>query len=453
MGPRNVHIQKSQGADTNIMKFYITQNSTTYGKHWQNFKPRMGRHVGTGYSANFRPQVYYSRQLDEVDNPTMGRICSANYHTVTELSFRPYHDHSGKEPLPNSVHNAPTGFIRQQPLNVPTQQEVKGVFIDTRVASAPASILPHGKPLLHKLKAKDPVELENHGYGPSYMQTETKQRFLGKQAPHDYDLNYMAIGPKSETGFTDNLKIEPITFYPNNPHTNDRPGWFTHRPTGLSITKTSYNPWQYPQGAEPFPGVADPSEHGSGFTREIAKPLYLHRVIADAYDHADQTPGLKTDWVKKNDPMEYLNMTHPNNFTSTNRDQYQGQQWPSTTHPNLLNSTKIGWQEPSGYSENNDRFVKVGDDPRRFITHYMTRFQDDTPKGRDRMGHTRGGIQHQQRDGFTISTGVHSYGPPLDTTQNLRTLEPYQARSIQARDQFFDDHKYDSKKHTMTAIA
>lgn len=42
--------------------------------------------------------------------------------------------------------------------------QVKGVFIDTRAASAPASILPKAKPLLHSLRAKDPVELENAGY-------------------------------------------------------------------------------------------------------------------------------------------------------------------------------------------------------------------------------------------------------------------------------------------------
>lgn len=38
------------------------------------------------------------------------------------------------------------------------------MFIDTRAASAPASILPKAKPLLHSLRAKDPVELENSGY-------------------------------------------------------------------------------------------------------------------------------------------------------------------------------------------------------------------------------------------------------------------------------------------------
>lgn len=452
-GPRNVHIQKSQGADTNIMKFYITQNSTTYGKHWQNFKPRAGRHAGTGYSANFRPQVYYSRKLDELDNPTMARICSANYHTVTELSFQPHHDHSGKEPLPNNVHVAPTGFTRQQPINNPTQNEAHGVFIDTRVASAPASILPRGKPLLHTLKSKDPVELENHGYGPAYMTSETKQKFLGKQAPHEYDLNYMAVGPNTDTGFTSNLNVEPVTFYPNNPHLNDKPGWCTMRPTGISITKTSFHPWQYPQGAEPVPGVADPSEHNTGYTRETAKPLYLNRVMADAYDHADSSPGLRNAWVKKNDPMEYLNMTHPNNFTSTNRDQYMGQQRPSSTHPDRLNTTKVGWQELTGFCENNDRFVKVADNPRRFNTHYMTKFKDDTPQGKDRMGHTRGGVHRHLRDGYTMSTSVHSYGPTLDNTQKLRTLEPYVARSLQARDTWFDDHKHDAKKQQMTAVA
>lgn len=51
--------------------------------------------------------------------------------------------------------------------------QVKGVFIDTRAASAPANILPKAKPLLHSLRAKDPVELENCGYVSSF--------YLGKK--------------------------------------------------------------------------------------------------------------------------------------------------------------------------------------------------------------------------------------------------------------------------------
>ena len=52
------------------------------------------------------------------------RICSANYHTVTELAFQPYRENSGKEPLPNSVHQVGTGFIRQKPITNPTDAEV-----------------------------------------------------------------------------------------------------------------------------------------------------------------------------------------------------------------------------------------------------------------------------------------------------------------------------------------
>ena len=59
--------------------------------------------------------------------------------------------------------------------------------------------------------------------------------------------------------------------------------------------------------------------------------------------------------------------------TSTQKNQFLGQQRPDLSHPDKLNRTKMGWQELSGYSENTDRFVKVADDSRRFITHYMTR--------------------------------------------------------------------------------
>ena len=59
-----------QGADVGVMKFYCTEYSTGYGQ--EGFNPRIGRHSGTGYQSNFRPGVYYSRRLDELDNPALG---------------------------------------------------------------------------------------------------------------------------------------------------------------------------------------------------------------------------------------------------------------------------------------------------------------------------------------------------------------------------------------------
>ncbi len=73
-GVPNRHVSASHGADTNLMKFYSTQNSTTYGSRWAKFEPRTGKHTGTGYLSNFRPGVYYSGRLDQLDNPAMGYV-------------------------------------------------------------------------------------------------------------------------------------------------------------------------------------------------------------------------------------------------------------------------------------------------------------------------------------------------------------------------------------------
>merc|ERR1711976_777333 len=119
-GKPNPHVLKSKGGDTDVMKFYCTQYGTTYGKKFSKFEPRQGRHTGTGYLSNFRPGVYYNDKLDEMDNPTMGKIVQGNYHTITEKSFRPYTGPNGLEPLPNSCKQVGSGFIRDKPLTIPT---------------------------------------------------------------------------------------------------------------------------------------------------------------------------------------------------------------------------------------------------------------------------------------------------------------------------------------------
>ncbi len=69
-GPSTTHVNASNGADVKINQFYITEYSNKYGK--DGFMPRAGGHKGTGYQSNFRPGVYYSRKIDELDNPKLG---------------------------------------------------------------------------------------------------------------------------------------------------------------------------------------------------------------------------------------------------------------------------------------------------------------------------------------------------------------------------------------------
>jgi protein phosphatase 1 regulatory subunit 32 len=103
--------------------------------------------------------------------------------------------------------------------------------------------MPHHRPLLHKLRRKDPVELENSGYvrwaasvywflnqflsysvqGPGYMTTETHERFRGAQ-PH-LDVSKRSIGPKEGSGFTHADNMEPVTYHPGYAHKGDVPVW------------------------------------------------------------------------------------------------------------------------------------------------------------------------------------------------------------------------------------
>ena len=72
IGKSNKHVLASRGADVDLNKFYSTESATAYGRKFATFEPRTTRHYGTGYLSNFRPGVYYSAHLDEIDNPVMG---------------------------------------------------------------------------------------------------------------------------------------------------------------------------------------------------------------------------------------------------------------------------------------------------------------------------------------------------------------------------------------------
>lgn len=114
-------------------------------------------------------------------NFIFSKLIAQNYRSVTQLEFQPYKvGQDGKQPLPNSVYQAGSGFIRQKPITAPLSRSVTSVCIDTKAAGSPADILPRAKPILHKIQSKDPVELENAGYGPGFMTTESSVRFQGQ---------------------------------------------------------------------------------------------------------------------------------------------------------------------------------------------------------------------------------------------------------------------------------
>lgn len=445
-GVANKHILKSYGGDSDVMKFYCTTNNTTYGRKWAKFEPRSGRHTGTGYVSNHRPGVYYSARIDEVDNPAMGRIVADNYHTITERSFRPLTVLNGTEAFPNAGKQAGSGFVRERPLHIPTFSDVKDVCLAAKLKSAPADILPRHRAYLQKIQPKNPIELENLGYGPGCNTTETSVRFRGEQ-PDRSDLNRKSIGFKEDSGFTHNHNVEPVQFHPDYAFQGDAPGYLTDRPTGLTITKTHFLPMSLPNGAEALPRIAIRSDRESGYNN-CTKPKqeFAHKVLGDAYDKAENQPAAKLERTKKQDPMEYLNMIHPNNYSSVMKNTLLGKQYPDSTVADRLGTTSVGWKEETGFTENNDKYTWHRDNPARFITDYSARFLDRTPKGTDREGHTWGGTLPPPEDGFTKNTRYHGTTAKFDSTAVLRSLDPYVSRSIKARDTYCDEHLYDYKQ-------
>ena len=50
------------------------------------------------------------------------------------------------------------------------------------------------------------------------------------------------------------------------------------------------------------------------------------------------------------------------------------------------------------------------------------------PRGDDRMGRTEGNVFTQLPNGFTKGTSVHTMGPDINSTAELRWQKPYVAR-------------------------
>lgn len=90
LGRADPHIKQSRGAENYIMNFYVTNYSTSFTKPSIDnnksrhtdipvysgsdaFKPRSApENPRTGYTTNVRPQIFYNRTIDQLDNPELG---------------------------------------------------------------------------------------------------------------------------------------------------------------------------------------------------------------------------------------------------------------------------------------------------------------------------------------------------------------------------------------------
>ncbi|XP_064397724.1 stabilizer of axonemal microtubules 4-like [Halichondria panicea] len=412
-GPASWHVLGSNGAQSYPLAFYSTTYSINHGHANSTGPPSTFRHKGTGYGSNFRPALSYSSQLDSLDNPVMGELLRANYHTHTQSEYAGYRMPQGSDPFPGKVTPFMSGYAHNTPTTLPTTRQVAGY--------------PH-----HGLH-KHPVATEKA------MSTEYNTRFLRQPFREQHGPNSSSHSNKEESGFTHAHTIEPITYRPHDNHTGELPGHVTWRPTGFSLMKSSFRPPSYMKGSEPFVvAISGTADHSNGYVKGSKAKAHVQPPAADmvGYTCASQVHKSVVERVRKEDPAEHSIFTHPDQYTSYTQQSF-GRGGPSRE---AGPARVVGGKEMSGYSENTVPLVEPANrDSQRFSTHYQSRFR--YPERGAHVGHS---VQPLANNGFSKSTAVHSFG---GTAPSLREMDPYVARSTIKRDPCYETHTHQHKKH------
>ncbi|KAI4562083.1 hypothetical protein MJG53_021123 [Ovis ammon polii x Ovis aries] len=376
LGVVSPYVKMSSGGCTDPLKFYATSYCTAYGR--EDFKPRMGSHRGTGYKSNYRPVVSYQPHLDALDNPAMGEQVCNNFQTVTSQSYRPLEVPDGTCPLPWNLHQTSSGYSREKASAVTPIKEVRKVHFDTQDYGPQAitGLEPKDVPLLHQQQNKGSLEWENarHPYGWGQL-VPGQQRGLSFADL----LQKNSIGAKEETGFTEESNKNPIVFQPPSQALPGDPG------------------------DEFLPVLARGSERETGFSRVNERTLN------------PRVSGLK-GLSQSGEHSEGRGQGAPNPHSP-----------PDLTSP--LSTLLV--QEPSGFSLNNPSYVRSPYDPdmdNRYLTTYNQGYFENIPKGLDREGWTRGGLQPQKPGGYALNQPVTRLEATPSPSESLRRLHPHVGR-------------------------
>ncbi|XP_004437513.1 PREDICTED: protein phosphatase 1 regulatory subunit 32 [Ceratotherium simum simum] len=406
LGVVSPYVKMSSGGCTDPLKFYATSYCTAYGR--EEFRPRMGSHEGTGYRSNYRPMVSYQASLDALDNPAMGEQVRHNFQTVTSQSYRPLEVPDGRHPLPWSTHQTSSGYSREKVNAAPPTKEVRKVHFDTQDYGPDAitGLEPKDVPLLHQQQGKGSPEWENARYGPRFMTSEYNSKYLKEPSNQPDLLQKKSIGAKEETGFTKESTKNPIVFQPPSQALPGDPVLLPSR----TVTKLDFLPMTHPHGDEFLPVLARGSERETGFSR-VNERILNPRV---------PPPGPEP--------------------SSTTHHEFQPPQRMQQTNVALLGRETVGNKEPTGFSLNNPSYVRSPYD-RDMDNHYLTTYNqgyfENIPKGLDREGWTRGGIQPQKPGGYALNQPVTRMEATPNPTESLRHLHPHVGRTLISADPFY----------------
>ncbi|XP_050612906.1 protein phosphatase 1 regulatory subunit 32 isoform X2 [Macaca thibetana thibetana] len=394
LGVVSPYVKMSSGGYTDPLKFYATSYCTAYGR--EDFKPRVGSHTGTGYKSNFRPVVSCQASLEALDNPARGEQAQDHFQSVASQSYRPLEVPDGKHPLPWSMHQTSSGYGREKAsAGLPTK-EVRKVHFDTQEHGPQAitGLEPREVPLLHQQQGQGPLERENFRYGPRFMTSEYNSKYLREPLDQPDFLQKNSIGAKEGSSFTKQSRQSPIVFQP--------------------------------------PSQALPGDPGDEFLPVLAR-------------------GSKWETAFSRGNERILNPRVPPPCpepSSVSHQQFQPLHRMQQTNVALLGRETVGKKEPTGFSLNNPMYVRSPCDPDRdqqYLTTYNQGYFENIPKGLDREGWTRGGIQPQIPGGYALSQPVSCMEAAPNPTESLRHLHPHVGRTLTSADPFYRDAPHSSR--------
>ncbi|XP_023391581.1 protein phosphatase 1 regulatory subunit 32 [Pteropus vampyrus] len=342
-----------------------------------------------------------------------GRTCCTeqvrdSLQTVTSQSYRPLEVPDGRTQLPWDAYQTNSGYSREKANSAPPAKEVRKVHFDTQDYGPQAitGLEPKHVPLLHQQQSRGSLEWENARHGPRFMTSEYNSKYLKEPSNQPDLLQKKSIGAKEETGFTEESTKNPIVFQPPSQVLPGNPVLLPSR----SVTKSDFLPITHPHGDEFLPGLARGSERESGFSR------LNERTLNPRVPPPSPVPSSMSHWQ----------LQHPQRAQQTNVA--------------LLGRETVGNKEPTGYSLNNPSYVRSPYDPdmdNRYLTTYNQGYFENIPKGLDREGWTRGGIQPQKTGGYVLNQPVTRMEATPDPTESLRHLHPHVGRTLISADPFY----------------
>ncbi|KAG1929667.1 protein phosphatase 1 regulatory subunit [Pimephales promelas] len=189
------------------------------------------------------------------------------------------------------------------------------------------------------------------------LQTQPKARAASRQTEYKGTYNphrlRVWVGPREESGYTEGTNLQLNTFLPQHINMDDS------RRIQESVTRTDFLPRSFLQGSEALPKLAFRALRETGYTRDTQRPL-------------TGSDGFSEDSRRKTRPA--------------------------------LTTLSIGTKASSGFVLNAPNITSLSHapaDPQHFLTHYRSKFCDQSLVEQQRSDWMRGGVQRHRESGYS----------------------------------------------------